>query len=114
MARSYKRDKSGRFSGGGGGGGGKKATGAPKSKSAATRAANKATTDRLTSQGLTGTGSRLRTKNAALYQGTKKTKSNNEQLWRGKEFNQRNGALGEKMGAQRSKAKVGGTIRKRK
>ena len=120
MARTYKRDARGRFSGGGGGGGSKGGGGksggggsAPKSKAAATRAANKATSDRLLAKGLTGTGSRLRSKNAALYAGTKKTKSNNEQLWRAKEGNQRVGALGEN-GAQRSKAKVSNTVRRRR
>ena len=113
MARSYKRDKNGKFSGTGGGGSGKKASGAPKSKSAETRAANKATTDRLLGKGLTGTGSRLRSKNQALFSGTKATKERNEGLFRAKEGNQRRMASGTKYGAQRSTAGVRGTVKRR-
>lgn len=113
MARSYKRDANGRFAGGGGGG--KKASGgaAPKSKSAATRAANKAVTDRLLAKGLTGTGSRLNKKNAALYSGSKATKAKKAALWSNVEGMQRAGASGRAIGAQRSKAKVGSTIGRR-
>ena len=112
MARSYKRDANGRFASTGGVK--RKSSGAPKSKSAATRAANEATTKRLMDKGLTGTGSRLRSKNQSLYSGSKATKQRQESIWRGKESNQRNAALGENTGAQRSKIKVGGTVRRRK
>lgn len=114
---AQRRDARGRFASSGGGSGGgskKKASGAPKSKSAATRAANKATTDRLLAKGMTGTGSRLRSSTSKLYQGTKATKGNNERLWRNKESNQRNAASGEKIGAQRSTAKVRGTVSRRR
>jgi hypothetical protein len=57
MARSYKRDKNGRFSGGGGGGGGGGA-----SKSASTRAKNTSRAAELKSQGTTGLGSRVKAK----------------------------------------------------
>lgn len=109
MARAYKRDAKGRFAGGGGGGS-KKSSGAPKSKAGATRAANTATTNRLWEQGMRGTGSRLRTSTQKLYSGTKATKQRNEGLWRAVEGNQRAGAKGEKQGAQFTKAKVKGTI----
>jgi len=104
----------GRFAGGGGTTRSAKPKGAPKSKAAATRAANQATNERLLGKGLTGTGSRLRTKNQALFAGTKATKKRQEELWRAKEGNQRAGAAMEPMGAQRSKARIGSTIKRRK
>lgn len=107
MARTYKRDSRGRFAGGGGGG--KKAA-APKSKAGQTRSANVATTKRLMDAGLRGTGSRLRSKTGALYAGSKATKARQSELWSNVEGNQRRGV---DPGAQRSKAKVGGTIKRR-
>jgi len=113
MARNYKRDSHGRFSGGGGGGskgGGKKGS----SKSGNTLAANNATTKRLQDKGLTGIGSRLKGKNASLYAGKEKTKKGRAQLWANAEHNQKF-AAGTKQGPQFMKGGVKGTIgRKRK
>jgi hypothetical protein len=58
MARSYKRDKNGRFSGTGGGGGG----GGGTSKAASTRKANTARAAELKAKGTTGLGDRLKAK----------------------------------------------------
>lgn len=59
MARTYKRDKNGRFSGtGGGGGGGSK----PKGKAASTRAANSARASELKAKGTTGISDRVKAK----------------------------------------------------
>lgn len=60
MARSYKRDKNGRFAGsGGGGGGGGKGGG---SKSGTTRAANSARSKDLQAKGTTAIGGRVKAK----------------------------------------------------
>lgn len=115
MARSYKRDARGRFSGGGGGssgggGGSKKAAGGggakarpkiggnldnpsakpkaePKakggggSKAAATKAANKANTQRLMDKGQRSVGSRLKKSTERSYSGTKATKEKQARDW---------------------------------
>ena len=66
MARSYKRDARGRFSGGGGGGGkksgGSKAASTPGSKAASTRAANLARAAQLKAAGTTAIGGRVKVK----------------------------------------------------
>lgn len=62
MARSYRRDSNGRFSGGGGGGGGGKGSGGSGSKSAASRAANTARAADLKAKGTTGIGGRVKAK----------------------------------------------------
>lgn len=109
MARTYKRDSRGRFASGGGGGGGSKKASKPPS----TRAQNKATTQRLMDKGLVGTGSRLRNRTAALYSGTKATKSKFGKSWTATESDQRVGAYGVAKGAQRSKSRVKGTVKRR-
>jgi len=77
MARTYRRDGKGRFSGGGGGGGGgggKKGGGkagaaagkaAPQSKGAATKAADKGRAADLKAKGTTGLGGRIKAKGFA-------------------------------------------------
>lgn len=112
MARTYKRDGNGRFAGGGGGGsggGGKKGGSGSGGK---TTAANNATTKRLRDKGLTGIGSRLKGKNASLYQGKEKTKKGRAQLWANAEHNQKTGSMGQ--GAQFSNSRPGGVVRRRK
>lgn len=113
MARTYRRDSRGRFAGSGGGGSGGRGGGGKgggrKSGSGATRSANVATTKRLQGQGLTGIGSRLKNKNASLYQGTKATRQNRAQLWANAENNQRVG----RQPAQRSKVRMAGVLSRR-
>ena len=110
MARTYRRDSRGRFAGGGGGsGGGGSKGGGKKSGSGATRSANVATTKRLLGQGLTGIGSRLKNKNASLYQGTKATRQNRAQLWANAENNQKVG----RRPAQYSTARMSGVASRR-
>jgi hypothetical protein len=112
VARTYRRDSRGRFAGGGGGGGsgrGGSKGGGKKSGSGATRSANVATTKRLQGQGLTGIGSRLKGKNASLYQGTSATRQNRAQLWANAENNQRVG----RRPAQYSAARLPGVARRR-
>jgi hypothetical protein len=68
MARTYRRDARGRFSGGGGSSGGSKGNGskaAPKSKGAMTKAADKARAADLKAKGTTGLGSRVKAKGFA-------------------------------------------------
>ena len=114
MARSYKRDSRGRFSGGGGGGSSSKSSGGKgSSKGGNTTAANNATTKRLQKAGLTGIGSRLKGKNASLYQGKAATRKGRAQLWANAEHNQKLGA-GTAQGAQFMKAGVKGTIGRRR
>jgi hypothetical protein len=65
MARTYRRDARGRFSGGGGSSGGGKGGGskaAPKSKGAMTKAADKARAADLKAKGTTGLGGRVKAK----------------------------------------------------
>jgi predicted NAD/FAD-dependent oxidoreductase len=124
MARSYKRDARGRFSGGGGGssgGGGKKAAGGTKALS--TRAANTATEKRLLDKGLRGVGGRLAKKNESLFQGTAKTKrSRSSRFTEASEQLRTDGRMGQpavdgawNRGASNSRAKAKGTMtRKRK
>jgi len=120
MARTYRRDNRGRFSGGGGssGGGGKAAGGggsAPKSKSATTRAANKANSQRLKDMGQTAIGGRLRKSTEKSFSGTKATKAKQAQLLVNAGNNKRNAVRGESVGANFSEAKQRGTMsRKRK
>jgi hypothetical protein len=109
MARTYKRDSRGRFAGGGGGGGGGKGG---SGKGGSTRGANNATTKRLQDKGLTGIGSRLKGKNASLYSGTERTKKGRAQLWANAEQNQKTGSMGQ--GAQFSRSRPGGVVRRRK
>lgn len=66
MARSYKRDKNGRFAGGGGGGGGKKGGGAGGGTS--TRSKNIARANDLKAKGTTAIGGRVK---AAGFSGQK-------------------------------------------
>ena len=113
MTRSYKRDSRGRFSGGGGGGSSKSSGGKGSSKGGNTTAANNATTKRLQKAGLTGIGSRLKGKNASLYQGKAATRKGRAQLWANAEHNQKLGA-GTAQGAQFMKAGVKGTIGRRR
>jgi hypothetical protein len=65
MARSYKRDKMGRFAGGGGGGGGKKSGGSKQGSQAvsqrvATRYENKSRANELKAKGTTAIGGRVK------------------------------------------------------
>lgn len=112
MARSYKRDSRGRFAGGGGSSS-KSSGGKGSSKGGNTTAANNATTKRLQKAGLTGIGSRLKGKNASLYQGKAATRKGRAQLWANAEHNQKLGA-GTAQGAQFMKAGVKGTIGRRR
>tara|TARA_R110000868_G_scaffold168083_2_gene402662 strand:+ start:367 stop:975 length:609 start_codon:yes stop_codon:yes gene_type:complete len=89
-------------------------TAAPKSKSAATKAANQANTDRLTAKGQTAIGGRLKKSTAKSYSGTKATKDKMAQSWANAGDNKRNAVRGESVGANFSKAKVKGTMGKRK
>jgi predicted NAD/FAD-dependent oxidoreductase len=127
MARNYKRDARGRFSGGGGGssgggGGGKKAAGGGKAKAPSTRAANDATEKRLLDKGLRGVGGRLAKKNESLYQGTAKTKrSRSSRFTEASEQLRTDGRMGQpavdgawNRGASNSRAKVRGTISKKR
>ena len=125
MARSYKRDARGRFSGGGGssggGGGGKKAAGG-KAKAPSVRGANDATDKRLDGKGLRAVGGRLAKKNASLYQGTERTKAKRSSRFRdaGDQLST-NGMRGQpavdgawNRGAVRSGGKMKGTVSKRR
>lgn len=60
MARTYRRDARGRFSGGGGSSGGGESKAAPKSKGAMTKAADKARAADLKAKGTTGLGGRVK------------------------------------------------------
>lgn len=108
MARTYKRDKNGRFASTGGSG---KAKAAPTSKAGMTRAANTATAKRLADKGMTGIGGRLAKKNASLYQGTKATKRNRAADARNRDENQKEQVHGYAWGAHRSKSKMRGMIK---
>jgi hypothetical protein len=80
MARSYRRDSNGRFSGGGGGGGSKASSkgvrggggGGAGSKAAATKATNKARASELAAKGTTAIGGRLKAKGFAGGAGAQK------------------------------------------
>jgi hypothetical protein len=82
MARSYRRDSNGRFSGGGGGGGSKPSSkgvrsggggaGSAGSKAAATKATNKARAAELSAKGTTAIGGRLKAKGFAGGAGAQK------------------------------------------
>jgi hypothetical protein len=87
-----------------------KAKGGGGAKAAATKAANKANTDRLVAKGQTGIGSRLKKSTEKSYSGTKATKQKNAQLWGNAEHNRREDGTG----ANFSKAKAKGTIGRRR
>jgi hypothetical protein len=110
VARTYRRDSAGRFASTGGGG--KKKGPGKSSKSAETRKANDGETKRLLGTGMTGAGSRLRSKLEAKFSGGKSAKQSRAQKFTNAEHNQRVGAG--KVGPQSMKGGVKGTIGRRR
>ena len=106
MARSYRRDKKGRFAAKGGGGGGGAAT-SSKSKPKSVRAKNAAAEKRIVDAGTSRVGSRTQTALANKFSGTSKTKKNRAAAWTEKSFSRSN-LMSAKPGSRR------GTIKKKK